>query len=186
MSEGEFIESDRNMTDRDSGTYRSNEEMGFQDEQPEEQEEQFADEQGENDLVDEFGEDFGDMEMDSARQAEMMAATEMIEEGLFEGESTPRTDLMDEAHTQVEQKEQVKSEPQQPGEPQVESNIDVKLVRSLWPYFNYDDPVPTESTLRSSKGTGVVKHIIGQMEEAIVKNDKDLETLKEKYPNIVE
>jgi hypothetical protein len=42
------------------------------------------------------------MEMDSARQAEMMAATEMIEEGLFDGDSTPRTDLMDETHTQVE------------------------------------------------------------------------------------
>lgn len=82
--------------------------MGFEDEP--QQEQQFTEEPIDNDLgeLDDFGEG-----LDSARQAEMMAATEMIEEGMFDGDSTPRTDLMDEEHTQVEQKEEVKSKPQQ-------------------------------------------------------------------------
>ena len=61
----------------------------------------------------EFGEDFGDMEMDSARQREMEEATELIEEGMFEGSSTPRQDFMDEGHTAPEQLEKVKAQPQQ-------------------------------------------------------------------------
>jgi len=63
--------------------------------------------------------------------------------------------MLDEEHTQVEQKETVQSQPQQQ-ETMTETNIDVKLVRSVWPYLNPDDPVPTESTLKGPKGITIV------------------------------
>lgn len=96
LSEGEFIDSDRNMTDRaeDNGIdlNAGNNDMGFE-------EDNFNDEApADNDLVGEFGEDFGDMAMDSNRSG----MNDFMEEVDFDGDSTPRTDLMDEGHAQTE------------------------------------------------------------------------------------
>jgi len=75
LSEGEFIDSDRNMTDR-SGALDINLNDNHRDLSFEEENNGFEDEgHGDNDLGD-F--DDGDMEMDSARQAEMLEATDFI------------------------------------------------------------------------------------------------------------
>jgi len=77
MSEGEFIDSDRNMTDR-SGALDINLNEGHKDHSFEEENNGFEDEH-EGDFGNDLGDfDDGDMEMDSARQAEMLEATDFI------------------------------------------------------------------------------------------------------------
>lgn len=64
---------------------------------------------------------------------------------------------------------------------QLEVRIDIKMVRSLWPYLNSEEPIPSENELKTKKGPAIVKMLQGQLSEALQQNEGKLEQLQKEF-----
>ena len=45
----------------------------------------------------------------------------------------------------------------------LESRIDLKAVRNIWPYFYHDEPLPNEQAIQK-KGAAIVKMLVESLE----------------------